>query len=204
MTQPVRLDPARRAQAAEMLTRAFTEDPAYSYIFPDEAERARSTRKLWHAVIGFCLTYGEVWTTPELAGAAGWLAPGKASFSLGQMVRTGFELPRAWLQFGGSGRRRAMEIMVYLERLHKSGMPGPHWYLQVLGVEPALQGQGIGGRLLQPVLARADAAGLPCYLETESERNVTFYRRHGFEVLTEGPAPGHDVMLWTMARTPRT
>jgi hypothetical protein len=36
---------------------------------------------------------------------------------------------------------------------------------------------------------------LMLYLETESERNVTFCFRHGFEVLTEGKAPGHDVML---------
>ena len=90
----------------------------------------------------------------------------------------------------------------YTERLHPRAMPGPHWYLMALGVAPASQGQGIGGRLIRPVLARADAAGLPCYLETETERNVTFYRKHGFAVLTAEAPPGHDLLLWTMARRP--
>ena len=34
-------------------------------------------------------------------------------------------------------------------------------------------------------LAIADAEGLGCYLETETEENVAYYRRHGFEVRTE-------------------
>jgi ribosomal protein S18 acetylase RimI-like enzyme len=79
----------------------------------------------------------------------------------------------------------------------------PHWYLWALGVDPPYQGQGVGGQLLQPVLAEADAAGLPCYLETETERNVAFYRKHGFDVATAGPDPRQGVMVWTMVREPQ-
>ncbi len=106
------------------------------------------------------------------------------------------------LGFRGDARRRAMGVIGYTERLHQRAMPGPHWYLMALGVAPASQGQGIGGHLIRPVLARADAAGLPCYLETETERNVAFYRKHGFEALTAEAPPGHELMLWTMARRP--
>ena len=119
------------------------------------------------------------------------------------MLRTGFALARAMMRFTSDARRRAMGVIGYTEALHRRAMPGPHWYLWALGVTPASQGQGIGGSLLRPVLARADAAGLPCYLETESERNVVFYRRHGFEVLTAQMPPGHTLMLWTMARRPQ-
>ena len=69
-----------------------------------------------------------------------------------------------------------------------------------LGVEPDRQGQGIGSALIQPVLGRADAEGLPCYLETTKERNVTFYRRHGFDVVAEGDLPDLGPPFWTMRR----
>ncbi len=198
--RPVRLDPAQRERAAETLTQAFRHDPMYRYICPDEAARVTATRRLWDAIIRLTLIYGEVWTTAEVKGVACWLAPRHSNVGLRHMLRTGFALARALMGFPGDARRRALGVMGYTERLHQRAVPGPHWYLMALGVAPASQGQGIGSRLLQPVLARADAAGLPCYLDTEAERNVAFYRNQGFEVLTAEPPPGHDLMVWTMAR----
>jgi hypothetical protein len=52
------------------------------------------------------------------------------------------------------------------------------------------------------MLARADAAGVPCYLETAKERNVAFYRAHGFDVLVEDTIP-NAFRYWTMRRPPR-
>jgi ribosomal protein S18 acetylase RimI-like enzyme len=202
MIETVRLDVVERARAVATLVQAFRADPMYAYICPDEADRVRSMRGLWDALIRLTLIYGEVWTTPEVRGVACWLPPGNTEIGFRHMLRTGFALARAMMRFTGDARRRAMAVFGYTEDLHRRAMPGPHWYLWALGVAPASQGQGIGGRLLQPVLARADAAGLPCYLETETERNVAFYRKHGFDVLTAGPPPGHELMLWTMARPP--
>jgi ribosomal protein S18 acetylase RimI-like enzyme len=101
------------------------------------------------------------------------------------------------MRFESGARRRAMGLIGHMDEIHRRVMPEPHWYLWALGVAPTAQGHGIGGSLLGPVLARADAAGLPCYLETQTERNVAFYRKHGFEVLTSEAVPGHGVMLWT-------
>lgn len=53
---------------------------------------------------------------------------------------------------------------------------------------------------LAAVLARADAAGLPCYLETLSERNLPFYERYGFQVTFSGEVPEGGPMAWAMVR----
>ncbi len=204
MIEIVRLDPARRSQAAETLVRAFREDPMYTYMCPDEAGRVIAMRALWDAVLAFALIYGKVWTTPDVRGVACWLSPGHTTITPWQMVRTGFALPRAMLRFPPDARRRAIGVFDYAEQLHRRAMRGRHWYLWALGVEPYAQGRGIGSSLLGPVLARADATGLPCYLETESEPNVAFYRRHGFEVVTAARVPGHALALWTMAREPHS
>lgn len=55
---------------------------------------------------------------------------------------------------------------------------------------------------MQPALARADANGLPCYLETQSADNVRFYERYGFRVAHEGEVPGHPLKMWAMIRRP--
>jgi ribosomal protein S18 acetylase RimI-like enzyme len=204
VTEPVRLAHAQRERAAETLVRAFRADPLYTYICPDEAERLAPMRGLLDALVRFTLLYGEGWTLQGVSGVACWLSPGNTTITVWQMLRTRFELPWAVLRFEGGARRRALDLFGYTDRVHHRVMSGRHWYLWALGVEPAAQGQGIGSSLLQPVLSRADAEGLPCYLETETERNVAFYRRHGFEVSTAERVAGHGPMLWFMTRAPRT
>jgi GNAT superfamily N-acetyltransferase len=104
-------------------------------------------------------------------------------------------------KFGLASMRRSMRAMNQLEHLHKRDMPPEHWYLMVLGVEPERQGQGVGGELIAPILERADGERLPCYLETMKERNVTFYKKHGFEVVVEDAFPDGPP-YWTMRREP--
>ena len=41
--------------------------------------------------------------------------------------------------------------------------------------------------LVEDGLARADHSNCPCYLETSEKRNVRFYERYGFRVLTSVP-----------------
>ena len=74
-----------------------------------------------------------------------------------------------------------------------------HWYLQLLATHPDWQRRGLGTTLMASMFERTDAEGLPCYLETETEVNVAYYRHHGFEVrsewdVTEGPH------MWGMLR----
>ena len=55
---------------------------------------------------------------------------------------------------------------------------------------------------MRPILARAGAEGLPCYLETQNERNVPFYERHGFEVVSDGEVPKRGLRGWAMVGDP--
>jgi ribosomal protein S18 acetylase RimI-like enzyme len=86
-------------------------------------------------------------------------------------------------------------------KLHHHYAPMPHWYLVQIGVEPAFQGRGFAGRLLRPLLARMDAADVPCYLETSKERNVTLYQRFGFAIAGVADV-GNSLRMWAMVRRP--
>lgn len=74
----------------------------------------------------------------------------------------------------------------------------PHSHLGPLGVEPDLQGRGIGSLVLTEYCRRLDAAGEDSYLETEKPENVALYTRFGFEVIEEAKVLG--VPNWFMWR----
>jgi hypothetical protein len=52
-------------------------------------------------------------------------------------------------------------------------------------------------------LERCDAEGMPAYLENSNTRNLPFYLRHGFEVMSETRLPFDGPPLWFMWREPR-
>jgi ribosomal protein S18 acetylase RimI-like enzyme len=87
-----------------------------------------------------------------------------------------------------------------VDDLHRRLVPYVHWYLQIIGVDPAYQGQGFSSRLLRPVLERIDRERMPCYLETNSGKNVAIYRRSGFELVSEDKMPGTELTVFAMLR----
>jgi len=77
-----------------------------------------------------------------------------------------------------------------LDRAHHRVMGDrPHYYLELLGVDPKFQGKKIASRLVNPVLAYADRVGNPCYLETSSAQNTKVYGGWGFKVVETIPTP---------------
>lgn len=74
----------------------------------------------------------------------------------------------------------------------------PHSHLGPLGVDPELQGRGIGSLVLAEYTRRLDANGEHAYLETDKPENVALYGRFGFEVVEE--AEVLEVPNWFMWR----
>ena len=75
-------------------------------------------------------------------------------------------------------------------------------HLEMLAVEPKLQGMGYAKKLLEPMFEQLDSENLPCFLETSTEKNVPFYQYFGFEVVEESTIPGSEVPFWDMLRKP--
>jgi ribosomal protein S18 acetylase RimI-like enzyme len=194
---PARLQEAQIETAGLMLGRAFWDDPFSIYLLPDEEQRARALSFLFTAATRYGNLFGEVYATaPPLDGAAVWIPPGSAGMSPERARAAKMDELAAVL--GDAAMARFEALLGHMRDLHQRDVPPAHWYLMVLGVEPERQRQGIGSSLIRPVLARADAAGTPCYLETTRESNLAFYRKHGFEVVVEDVFDG--LRYWTMRR----
>jgi len=193
--EPVQVHPSTREAVVEVLARAFFDDPLTAWLTPDPAARREMLLAVLSPIVRGSADAGETWTTAGLVSAgAVWMRPGVREFP----AAIGDELVRAGNAFGETTSRRVELAFPLFGRLREETVPGEHWYLQLLGVEPAWQGQGIGSQVIRPVLSRAAAAGVPAYLETMKGRNLVFYRRHGFEVAREGMLPEDGPRFWTM------
>ena len=177
-----------------VLARAFRDDPVMSWVFPREATRVAWNRSFFRFRLRWMLRQEEVWTTDDGAGAALWAAPERWRLT----PRETLGLARF---FPATGRHtgRVLRGLSLIEARHPET---PHWYLAVLGTDPSRQGEGIGSRLLAPVLDGCDADEVPAYLESSKERNIAFYARHGFRVTEEVQLPGGPP-VWLMWRDPR-
>ncbi len=74
----------------------------------------------------------------------------------------------------------------------------PHWHIGGLVVDPAFQGQGIGGQLMAAFCERVDECNGTAYLETDKQKNVSFYQKYGFQVSAESQVLG--IPNWFMVR----
>lgn len=199
----LRLSLKEREAGAAVLGRAFAEYDLLRYYFPDETQRRAVAGTFCFIGLSVCLKYGEAYATSEkLEGVAAWLPPGKARFGVWQIIRS-VPLPILF-RFGRQGAGRLQAYGRFVDSLHRRLVPYPHWYLQVIGVDPAYQGQGFSSRLVRPVLERIDRERMPSFLETNTEKNATIYRRFGFEVISEDKLPGTEVTSFAMLRKAQT
>jgi predicted N-acetyltransferase YhbS len=75
-----------------------------------------------------------------------------------------------------------------------------HWHIDPLGVEPDLQGRGIGSLLLGRFCELADEASLAGYLETDTPENIRLYQRFGFLATGKASIMGStDWFMWRSA-----
>ncbi|MCU0552398.1 MAG: GNAT family N-acetyltransferase [Leptolyngbya sp. Prado105] len=197
----VKLRSSEFDQASDQLAAAFSQDPLIGHFLCDD--KAAVLKQMSLALLNFAQPYDCTYTTAGGSkGVAVWLPPETSQFNLSQLwrvVTSGLLTVPFYLRWD-----RILDFASFIGteiRLHNKTTPEPHWYLSMLGVSPECQGQGIGGKLLQPVLQEADRAKMPCYLETSTTGAVRFYQRQGFEIVHQGTFAGCE--YWAMKRNPR-
>lgn len=187
-------------QLAQVLARAFADDPFYVWLIPrGEQEAARTLLTFELLLERLSAELKDTYTTHDLSGAAVWKAPGELHLPL---MRQLLLLPAFGNLLGWRRIPGVLRMVGHMESLHRQLVPEPHFYLFLLGVDPPAQGRGLGSLLMEPTLARCDREQRRAYLETSHADNLRFYERHGFQVVNEIDREGWP-KLWLMVREPR-
>ena len=183
-----------------MLSRAFKDE--LKDIFPDLEERRIKEPIVNEYLIRRDFSYSEAFmTSSKLEGVAIWMHSSRREKRFFWRILTSGAIWQA-IQIGIKPLRKMSAYDRYIDNKHKELAPFPHWYLAVLAVDPKHQGKGYGSLLLNNMLARIDREGLPCYVETEGEKNVSMYQHFGFKVVDNFVVPNTTDRLVAMLRQP--
>jgi ribosomal protein S18 acetylase RimI-like enzyme len=178
------------------LVRAFDDDPWFNFIAAQDDRRLeRIEAWLRRGLVRRSFPFGETYTTTDFSGAALWIPPHSTHDGPLDEIEVRLALLRI------AGWRRAGEVREAMRLIDAGHSDAPSMELRVIGVDPAMQGRGIGRALIQPMLDRCDLGRLTISLMCTKERNVAFYRRFGFDVTSEVQLP-NGPRLWHMRRAP--
>ena len=170
-------DASQRRDLVDVLARAFRDNPMNVALHgPSPARRVRANRAGLKALVLDDHRAAEVRVIQRDGRVVGgWVALPPGLHALPSPVWTR-QLGCFWHQGA-----RAMDAWGQVAQALGALRPiVDHWYLAVLGVEPALQGRGFGGRLLAELIGLAEAHSMPVYLESDRDASVRFYRSRGF------------------------
>lgn len=187
-------------QAGRVLSEAFRDDPVFNAIFLDAPPEQRVA--FFSAPVIYSMKYGQVFApSGQLEGIAAWVPGAYADMNLFRMISSG----AFWtgMKMGMEIAKKLKVIFGPVEHDRKEHMLGRSYiYLQIIGISPQYQGQGLGGKLLHALFAESEKSGLPIYLETETDENVSLYEHLGFSVLRKVTLPLIDLPMWEMIREP--
>lgn len=177
------------------LADAFFTDPALGWILPDDDIRRAALPKLFKLLVKTDARAGLVARSAGDEAAALWRGPGQADSGA-------LEFALSLLPYLAVFRTALPRALKVADGIDAHRPEGPFWYLHFVGVRGAHQGKGHGGRIIRAQTAVADAAGLPCWLETATPENVPLYQRLGFVTQVEWDVPGGGPHFWGMMRVP--
>jgi ribosomal protein S18 acetylase RimI-like enzyme len=178
--------------AIETIVLAFAADPMARWTWPRAHQYLAAMPRMARAFGSRAFSNGSAFCTDDYAGAALWLSPGVGpdEEGLGAVIESTV------------APSLAPETAAIFEQMAKYHPTEPHWYLPLIGVDPAHQGDGHGNALMVHALAQCDSDHAPAYLESSNPRNIPFYQRHGFEPLGAIQV-GSSPTLVPMLRRPR-
>ena len=196
---PVQATRADLGDVAADLSDAFADDVMFDWFLRADARRDAARLRLFNLLVAdMAFATGRIDRPPAGGAAAIWM-PFEALRQMPMLTELR-ALPTLLFATGLGRFGRLTAMRETMDKYHP--MERPHIYLQFLGVARAAQGRGIGSRLLKVGLDRCDAAGMAAYLETQTERNIALYSRHGFAVIGENRPRPDAPPLWRMWREP--
>lgn len=192
MSQVRSVSLSERDSVLATIVLAFSTDPMARWAWPDAPTYYSTMAEFTMAFGGAAFDHGSADVSGEFAAAALWLPPDIEP----NRERMG-EITAA-----SSSPRVLEEITLLMEQVAALEPTEPHWYLPLIGTDPAHQGNGHGSALLAHATERFDREGALAVLESSNPRNIPLYKRHGFRILGEAQY-GSSPSLVPMVREPR-
>jgi GNAT superfamily N-acetyltransferase len=190
------------AKAADVLSASFADYPIFRYVMPERPERSRRLADVFRFLVRLGLANGEVLAPSErIEGVSIWFRSESMDSSALLALRSG--LVGLYRRVGSGVVSRLMQVSATKRRVRAEMLSRPCCLLDMIGVDPSLQGQGFARRMLEEKLRELDRQQRCCYLETSRMSTARYYERFGFELAHQYRLAAMDVfcLLRERART---
>jgi len=191
--------PSDLDRVVEIMVGAFYDDPVWSWAFPDPALRRSQQRRFWRLHVEGAARYRSVWLNAGETAAAVWIPPKGTALTPAQEAQVE---PLLTEMLGPDDATRLLSAEDMFDRARPHQVD--HYYLSLLGTDPAHRGRGLGLALLNQTLTCADEDDVPAYLEASNPANIALYERYGFRPHSTVTLPaGPEVTtMWREASSP--
>lgn len=153
----------------------FSADPFVRWMVPRAEHYCAHAATMFSAFAGKAFVSGSAYVANDGEAVALWLPPGTESDDDDMIPLMLQIMTPEHLEVVGA-------VLAEMDAFHPKE---PCWYLPMIAADPGHQGKGLGSLLMKHATQICDEQGLPAYLESTNERNVSLYERYGFEVVGE-------------------
>jgi ribosomal protein S18 acetylase RimI-like enzyme len=159
--------------AIATLVLAFSADPFTRWVHDDPHRYLLHAPAAFRAFAASSFEAGAAQRAGDGLGVALWLPPGVY----------GDSGPLEAIIADSVAPEKQADVGAVIERAEHYRPAEPHWYLSIIGVDPAHRNNGCATALLHHRLRQCDREHLKAYLWTSNPKNISLYERHGFEIV---------------------
>lgn len=166
------VDPSELDVVARVLAESFTDNPFHIWAMPKAATRLEDATVFFTLYLRWMRPYS--WDVLATAD--------RSAVSVTRLVRQGESGYPDSVRYMPMLIRTRSPINDYFQWIETFRPKVEHECLEFIGCLPEHRSKGLGSLVLRSMLAKADREGLPVWAFSTNPRNLTFYRRNGFEI----------------------
>lgn len=182
-------------KVVETMVSSFMKDELYSYFITENNKREKFLRLFMKFRLKFGIKNGIVKVTDDCNGVSIWISPNVKMKPTDLILLGGIT---ALLKCNSKERKRILSFNNYSEQIVGVCLQQPYWYLSPICVAEEFQGKGYGKSLIMDGLKNIDLSTIPCFLETQSDKNKSIYEKFQFECISSTKVPETDIMNYCM------
>lgn len=162
-----------------ILAESFDSNKSVNYVANQSKNRLKNIRVLMEYSFDTCLDYGEIFLSEDKSACALILYPENKKTTYKSIYND------LRLAISCIGVTRIFKVLEREGKIKSNHPKTSMAYLWFMGVTPAKQGTGIGGKLLTEVITYCDSLKKPIFLETSTLKNLPWYSKYGFGIIKE-------------------
>ena len=175
-------------KATDTLSQAFASYILYTPVIENQQRRKKFLYEMNSLLVKTTLICGNAYaTSPEMEGVVLYKDEKYYNTTLGLIIKSGaiVNLLRMLCVANISGIKRLYKLLNAIDTIHDGYAIENNNYLQILAVNPKMQGQKLASKLIAKVLSDCDKQNKGCYIETGDPKNVKIYEKFGFNLMED-------------------